>query len=110
MRRFEKLGTNNPSCRVCGERDWRVLEENHLAGCKRDGFVIIKCRNCHRKVSDDQYDHPAFDPCADPLLDTIGHWMLGLADTLRLVAEKLCEFGLALIKRASAVLASGDAK
>ena len=110
QRRFEKLRTNNPSCSVCGERDHRVLEENHVAGRKRDGFVIIKCRNCHRKVTDDQQDHPAFDPDADTMLDTIGHFLLGLADMLRLIVEKLYEFGLELIERASPAPELGDAK
>ena len=26
---------------------------------------MLVCRNCHRKVSDDQKDHPPFDPNAD---------------------------------------------
>jgi hypothetical protein len=62
---------------------------------------VIVCRNCHRKVSDDQEDHPSFDAAADPMLQAIGHFLLGLADLLRLAIEKLSEFGHALIERAT---------
>ena len=34
------------------------------------------------------------------MLQTIGHFLLGLADLLRLAVEKLREFGLTLIERA----------
>ena len=37
----------------------------------------------------------------DPELAKFGHFMLGLADMQRLTSEKLHEFGLALIERAS---------
>lgn len=101
QRRLETLGTNEPRCGTCGERDERALEAHHVAGRKCDPATVIVCRNCHRKVSDDQEDHPSFDKVADPTLQAIGHFLLGLADLLRLAIEKLSEFGHALIERAS---------
>lgn len=101
QRCYERLGTNDPRCGVCGERDWRALEGHHPQGRKRGDFIVINCRNCHRKVSDDQEDHPAFDQHADKILDNIGHFLLGLADMLRLIVEKLHAFGLVLIERAA---------
>lgn len=101
QRRLEALGTNEPRCGTCGERDDRVFEGHHVAGRKNDSATVIVCRNCHRKVSDDQEDHPPFDKAADPLLQAIGHFLLGLADLLRLAIEKLSEFGHALIERAA---------
>ena len=101
QRRLETLGTSEPRCGTCGERDNRTLEAHHVAGRKSDPATVIVCRNCHRKVSDDQKDHPAFDPAADPMLQAIGHFLLGLADLLRLAIEKLSEFGHALIERAA---------
>lgn len=98
--RLEKLGTNTPSCGMCGETDWRCLELHHVAGGGRDPVTVIICVNCHRKVSDDQKDHPASAEATDPLLDRIGHFLLGLADMLRLIVETLGEFGRALIDRA----------
>lgn len=101
QRRLEKLGSNAPLCGECGEGDWRCLELHHVADFDCDDGTVILCRNCHRKVSDDQKGHPGFDPSADPMLQTIGRFLLGLADLLRLAVEKLAEFGLALIQRAA---------
>lgn len=102
QRRLEKLGTNNPLCGTCGESRWQCLEQHHPSGRKCDPkTTVINCRNCHRILSNDQLDHPTFDPGADPMLQAIGHFLLGLADLLRLVIEKLVEFGLILIERAA---------
>jgi hypothetical protein len=98
--RLEKLGTNEPRCGTCGETDWRCFDLHHVADHKRDEAMVIICSNCHRKVTDDQKDHPAFDPNAEVFLDRIGSFLLGLADLLRLIVEKLTEFGTALIERA----------
>ena len=101
QRRLEKLGSNNPLCGMCGESDDRTLELHHVAGRKHDETVAILCRNCHRKVSDDQSDHPATTGTADPLLASIGNFLLGLADMLAIIVSKLCEFGHDLIARSS---------
>lgn len=98
--RLEKLGTNSPMCGTCGEADYRTLEKHHVAGRKYDPDTVITCRNCHRKVTDDQKDHPAIEANADAMLSAIGMFLLGLADLLELVIEKLAAFSLALIERA----------
>lgn len=102
QKRLDALGTSEPRCGMCGESDWRTIEEHHVADHGRDDATVLLCRNCHRKVSDDQKDHPSFLPSADPMLDAIGHFLLGLADMLRLIVSKLYEFGSALIARAQA--------
>lgn len=99
--RLEKLGSNNPVCGTCDERDWRCLELHHVADYGRDDLTVIICRNCHRKLSDDQKDHPAFNAAADPALDRIGHFLLGLADLLKLIIERLYVFAEMLIERAA---------
>lgn len=101
QRRLEALGTNEPRCGLCGETDWRCMELDHVAGQRHDDATVILCRNCHRKKSEDQQYHPAFNPHADTFLAQVGHFLLGLADLLRLVIEKLTAFGLALIERAA---------
>lgn len=106
QRRLEALGTNDPHCATCGEHDWRTIEQHHVADHGRDEATVLLCRNCHRKRSDDQKDHPAFNHNADPILDSIGHFLLGLADMLRDIVGKLRDFGLALIERAQI---AGDA-
>lgn len=103
QRRLEMLGTNDPHCGECGESRWQCLELHHVADYGRDTETVCVCRNCHRVLSDAQKDHPAPDVTADPLLSTIGHFLLGLADMLRIIVEKLREFGLALTARASSV-------
>lgn len=97
--RLEKLGTNNPICGTCGNCDWRCIQKHHPDDHKRDEVTVLLCANCHCIVTDDQKDHPCFDPEADPLLDKIGHFLLGLADMLKIIVEKLLEFGQALIER-----------
>ena len=42
------------------------------------------------------------------MLTAVGHFLLGLVDMLRIIVEKLQEFGLALIARAT--FAEEDAK
>jgi hypothetical protein len=98
--RLEKLGINNPLCGICGNSDWRCIERHHIADHKRDETTTLLCANHHCIVTDAQKDHPRFDSGADPFLDSIGHFLLGLADMLRIVVEKLFEFGHALIERA----------
>ena len=96
--RLEKLGTQRPVCCRCGEHDDRCLEAHHIAGRAYTDDTVIVCRNCHRKLSDAQKDHPqqwADDPS---MLERIGHFLLGLADFFILLAKKLTEFGLWLIE------------
>jgi hypothetical protein len=101
QKRLERFGTNEPLCGMCGEADDRCLERHHVAGRKHDDMTALICRNCHRKVSDDQRDHPPVDLSADPGLSAIGRFLLGLADMLRLIIERLYAFGHLLIERAT---------
>jgi len=101
QKRLAALGSNKPLCGICGEQDWRTLELHHVAGRHHDDEMVPLCRNCHRKVSDDQKNYAPFDPAADAMLSSIGHFLLGLADMLRIIVTKLSEFGLALIARST---------
>lgn len=98
--RLERLGSNNPACVLCGENDDRALELHHIAGKAYDDELVPVCRNCHRKLSDDQKDHPKqiCKPPTNP--EIIGHFLLGLADLFALLVEKLREFGNCLIQAA----------
>ena len=99
--RLEKLGTNEPRCGVCGESDWRCIEQHHTAGQKNAPETVNLCANDHRRVTDPQKDHPAASPGADTLLLTAGEFMLGLHDMLKIILDKLYELGNALIERAN---------
>ncbi len=57
-RRYRKLDTRNPACVCCGHNDPFALELHHIAGCKHHDDLAIVCRNCHRRLSDNQLDHP----------------------------------------------------
>jgi hypothetical protein len=109
QRRLAMLGTNEPRCGMCGDDRWQCIEAHHPSDHDRDDTTVLLCRNCHRVVSDDQKDHLPHNSVADPMLDSIGHFLLGLADMLRIVVGKLYEFGQALIARAAPMI-EGDAK
>ncbi len=98
--RLERLGSNRPVCVICGESDWRTLEQHHIAGKAYDNGLVTICSSCHDKLSDDQKDHPKQigKPPANP--EIIGHFLLGLADLFALLVEKLREFGNYLIQAA----------
>lgn len=101
QRALQRLGTNTPHCATCGEARWQALENHHVAGQAHDDAVVIECRNCHRVLSDAQRDHPPEQATADPTLESIGRFLLGLADLLLIAAERLVEFGRELIARAA---------
>ena len=102
--RLEKWGTQHPACCMCGETDDRCLEAHHIAGRKYASETGLVCRNCHRKLSDTQKDHP--QQCADDpsMLERIGHFLLGLADFFAILATKFREFGLWLIEKAELLI------
>ncbi len=103
---LERLGTNSPVCVLCEEADWRCLELHHIAGKSFDGALAIACRNCHRKLSDMQKDHPQSASTPPEQLDRIGHFLLGLADLFALLVEKFREIGRDLIVRSRMIAES----
>src|SRR5271154_3844294 len=78
--RLHKLGTNTPRCAVCGNSDWRCIEEHHPATRKSDERVVLLCANHHRLVTYDQKDHPPGNEGCDQFLLCVGNCLLGLAD------------------------------
>ncbi|WP_417476657.1 hypothetical protein [Maricaulis sp.] len=97
---YKRLGTRSPSCVACAETDPRCMELHHIAGQAQHDDLAIVCRNCHRKFSDAQYDRTATD-AAHPTMEVIGHYLVGLADLFRMLAERLAEFGEWLLASAS---------
>lgn len=103
--RLHKLGTNRPSCVVCGEEDYRCHERHHIAGRHFDDDTAILCRNCHRKLSDLQYDHPAPSCSKPPLEEIVAHFLLGLADLFELLIQKFRQFAESLRNNQSNAIA-----
>lgn len=98
QRRIERLRTSDPVCIVCGYDDNRCLERHHIAGRAYDDETCIICRNCHRKLSDDQRDHPTPDARTLGEEERIGRFLLGLSNLLSLLAERLWAFGSHLLE------------
>jgi hypothetical protein len=99
-RALERLGTENPKCVFCPETDPLALELHHVEGQAFGNTLVIVCRNCHRKLSDLQKDHP--EKIAEPpdALESIAHFLLGLADLFELLVKRLREFARQLLNRA----------
>ncbi len=102
QRAMERLGSNSPKCAICGENEPHCLERHHVAGQAFADDTVILCRNCHRKTSDTQKDHPERSKRRPDPLERIGHFLLGIADLFELLIGKLREFGGALIAQAQA--------
>ena len=98
--RLEKLGDNKPVCVICGEDNPICLERHHIAGRAYSEDLSIVCRNCHRKLSDNQKDHPKQIGKSPTTLETIGHMLLGLAELFALLGERLRDYGKFLINTA----------
>lgn len=106
---LQRLGTTNPLCIICGENDWRCLELHHEGQERFDSLMVIHCRNCHRKASDAQMEHPNSLSTTEPMmLERIGHVLLGLADFFELLIVKLRSFGNFLIEMAKQFINSSQ--
>jgi hypothetical protein len=101
---YRRLGTHAPICVGCAETDARCIEDHHIAGRELHAETGQVCRNCHRKLSDDQLDHAPRNQ-AKPVgqLAVIGHYLLGLCDLLAMVVDTLRQFGEWLIGQARCV-------
>jgi hypothetical protein len=96
QRAYERLGSNHPVCIFCGLDDWRCLEPHHLAGEAFDDLTGILCRNCHRTLTDPTQNQRA--PEDPPVLERIGHLLIGLAQFLIALAERLGQAGQELLQ------------
>jgi hypothetical protein len=83
--RLERLRCNDPVCLFCPENDPACLEIHHLAGETFGDDTIIVCRNCHRKLSDKQQDHPPIVPGSPTSLGCQGRLLLGISDAFELL-------------------------
>jgi hypothetical protein len=99
--RLRRLGTTTPRCCLCGETDSRCLELHHIEGQANGKTLCVVCRNCHRKLSDAQRDHPKPETVEDVELNAFANFLLGLADLIALAVEKLREIARELIARAT---------
>lgn len=94
--RIDRLGPER-RCVLCGESDTRCLERHHLAGQRFGNTLVVVCRNCHRKLSDDQEDHPPPSAADPPLLERLAQWLLGLADFFHDLADQMAYWARLLL-------------
>jgi len=79
-------------CVICGEDNPHCLELHHLAGKAYGDDLVCICRNCHRKLSDDQRDHP--NSAGEPTrLEQIGRLLMGIGDLLVALGAQLKAIG-----------------
>ena len=96
---YRRLGTTDPRCVICGEDHWRCLELHHLAGQAYDGLTGIVCRNCHRKLSAPWANAP--NPTEPPLMERAGKFVIGLAEFLSALIERMRQYGAQLLQGAA---------
>ena len=102
---LERLSLSGDCCIVCGESDPRVLEAHHLAGKDFRKILVTVCRNCHRKLSDMQKDHPAILLGTPTKTECEGRELLGIADIEELrgapprIVELIRQMGERLVER-----------
>jgi hypothetical protein len=112
--RLERLGTNQPKCLFCPEDDPSCLELHHLSGKDFGEDCIIVCRNCHRKLSDRQKDHPRSSTKNPNTPERRGYLQLGIADALELLGvpglllKHIRETGWLLIEYGQPIRVPGD--
>jgi hypothetical protein len=99
QRSIHRLGGGHPVCCICGEDDPRTLERHHVAGRVNDDLTVIICGNCHEKQPSSQSN--AKNPVDPPIMERVGHLLIGLADFLVGLIEALRRFGESLINGAA---------
>jgi hypothetical protein len=72
-------------CIICPERDPRCFEWHHVAGHTFGDEQVVVCRNCHRKLSDKQKDHPPIGDGEPTRAECLGRQLLGIADLMELL-------------------------
>lgn len=103
---YRRLRTRNPICLSCGYTNHSAaMELAHIAP-KRfhdDGGVL--CSNCHREMSDTEKDYSYKPVSQNPMMETIGRYLLALSDWMLRIAETIAEFGRWLLLQADHTLA-----
>lgn len=106
-RDYRRLRTRNPICLHCGYHNHpAAMELAHIAPHKFHDDAGVLCSNCHREVSDPEKDLPYAPQTQNPQIETIGRYLLALAEWFERIARTIAEFGaflLALAERAPAI-------
>ena len=102
---YRRLRTRTPICLSCGYSDHpAAMEFAHIAPRKfhDDGGVL--CSNCHREQSDQEKDCSYAPITGNPMMETIGRYLVALAEWLQRIGTTLAEYGAWLLTQAEHVL------
>ncbi len=101
----KRLRTRHPICIKCGyDKHPAALELAHMVpkSIHDDGGAL--CRNCHREESDAEKDYPYSPETDNPMMETIGRYLMALAAWFRGIAGTLEGFGQWLLEQAHVLL------
>lgn len=102
---FRRLRTRNPICLTCGFTGHPAsYEYSHLIPRRFHDDGGAQCCNCHREFGDRDRDY-SYAPVTDnPMMETIGRYLLALSEWLQRIGATLEEFGQWLLEQSEHVL------
>lgn len=95
---YERLGTDSPKCFFCDITDPEILELHHIAGREFGDDGIFTCRNHHGLLSSLGKNHPPKIPGPSDPLENLAHFLLGVADVLKVLMDQLRNAAAKLIE------------
>ena len=101
---YKRLRTRNPICLACDYmKHPAAMELAHIAPRQfhDDGGVL--CSNCHREMSDTEKDFSYAPQSINPQMETIGRYLISLAEWFKRIAETLAAFGAWLLDQSEHV-------
>lgn len=102
---FRRLRTRNPICVGCGySGSPTAMELAHIVPRKFDDDAVVLCSTCHREQSDSEKDYSYAPQSDNPKMETIGRYLLALAEFLQMIARKATEYGHWLLEQSEHVL------
>jgi hypothetical protein len=87
-RAWERLGTENPRCLICSQKNPLRLELHHPTQHQFDDETAVLCSNHHDDASDWQKDHPQKIEGFSGIIEIVAHWLFGLGDLLNIAASE----------------------
>jgi len=104
-RDYRRLRTRNPICVGCGySNSPAAMELAHIAPRKFHGDAVVLCSTCHREQSDTEKDYSYAPQSNNPQMETIGRYLLALAEFFRMIAKTAAEYGQWLLEQSEHVL------
>jgi hypothetical protein len=87
-----------PRCVVCGEGDPVVLEEHHTFARANSEKVVLLCKNCHSKITNEQNKVSPKSRSKDAsYLEKMAYQLISIGALLKEVGNQLIKLGHELI-------------